>query len=86
MMKCEKKQELNVLYQVSVFSGANRKIKMATSASDWLRNFLLLWNRQKEFNEISQQPLPILCFSDQPRWPICHQKLNIVLRCMMCDT
>ena len=66
--KLDKKQDLNVLYQVCVFR-ADRKNKMATLASDWLRHFrLLLWNRWTEFNETwqearSQRPLPSLCFS-----------------------
>ena len=66
--KLDRKQDLNVLYQVCVFQ-ANRKKKMAALASDWLRHFrLLLWNRWPEFNETwqearSQRPLPSLCFS-----------------------
>ena len=66
--KLDRKQDLNVLYQVSVFR-ANQKNKMATLASDWLRHFrLLLWNWWMEFNETwqearSQRPLPSLCFS-----------------------
>ena len=66
--KLDRKQDLNVLYQVCVF-GADPKYKMAALASDWLRNFrLLLWNRWTEFNETwqearSQRPLPSLCFS-----------------------
>ena len=66
--KLDMKQDLNVLYQVCVFR-ADRKIKMAALASDWLRHFrLLLWNRWSEFNETwqearSQRPLPSLCFS-----------------------
>ena len=65
--KLDRKQDLNVLYQVCVFR-ANRKNKMAVLASDWLRHFrLLLWNRWTEFNETwqearSQRPLPSLCF------------------------
>ena len=35
-MKLDRKQDLNVLYQVCVFR-ADRKIKMAALASDWLR-------------------------------------------------
>ena len=64
----DRKQDLNALYQVCVFR-ADRKNKMATLASDWLRHFrLLLWNRWMEFNETwqearSQSPLPSLCFS-----------------------
>ena len=41
--KVDRKQDLNVLYQVCVFR-ADRKNKMAALASDWLRHFrLLLW-------------------------------------------
>ena len=66
--KLDRKQDLNVLYQVCVFR-ADRKNKMAALASDWLRHFwLLLWNHWTEFNETwqearSQRPLPSLCFS-----------------------
>ena len=66
--KLDRKQDLNVLYQVCVFP-ADRKNKMAALASDWLRHFrLLLWNRWKQFSETwqearSQCPLPSLCFS-----------------------
>ena len=75
--KLDRKQDLNVLYQVCVFR-ADRKNKMAALASDWLRHFrLLLWNRWTEFNETwqearSQRPLPSLCFSGpigKTRWP-----------------
>ena len=75
--KLDRKQDLNVLYQVCVFR-ADRKNKMAALASDWLRHFqLLLWNRWTEFNEIwqearSQRPLPSLCFFGpigKTRWP-----------------
>ena len=52
--KLDRKQDLNVLYQVCIFP-ANRKNKMAALASDWLRHFrIFLW---------SQRPLPSLCFS-----------------------
>ena len=66
--KLDRKQHLNILYQVWVFL-ADQKNKMAAIASDWLRHFrLLLWNRWTEFNETwqevrSQRPLPSLCFS-----------------------
>ena len=45
----------------------DRKNKMATPASDWLRQFWLLWNRGTEFNETwqeakSQRPQPNLFF------------------------
>ena len=66
-MKVDRKQDLNVLYQVCAFR-ADRKIKTALAA-DWLRHFrLLLWNRWTKFNETwqearSQHPLTSLCFS-----------------------
>ena len=68
--KLDRKQDLNVLYQVCVF-WTNQKNKIAVLASDWLRDFrLLLWNCLMEFNETwqearSQRPLPSLCFSGQ---------------------
>ena len=67
--KLDRKQDLNILYQVCVFR-ADRKNKMAALASDWLRHFRLLWNCWMEFNETwqkarSQRPLPSLCFSGQ---------------------
>ena len=40
-MKLDRKQDLDVLYQVCVFC-ADRKNKMAALASDWLRHFRLL--------------------------------------------
>ena len=79
-MKLERKQDLNVLYQVCVFR-ADRKIKMAASASDWLRHFgLLLWNRLTEFNETwqvarSQGPLPSLCLSSWSEKQDCRHGL-----------
>ena len=66
--KLDRKQDLNVLYQVVVFR-ADRKNKMAALASDWLRHFrLFLWNCWSELNETwqearPQRPLPSLCFS-----------------------
>ena len=66
--KLDRKEDLNVLYQVCDFR-ADRKNKMAALASDWLRHFqLLLWNHWTEFNETwlearSQRPLPSFCFS-----------------------
>ena len=66
--KLDRKQDLNVLYQVCVFR-ADRKNKMAALASDWLRHCqLLLWNHWTEFKETwqearSQRPLPSLCFT-----------------------
>ena len=66
--KLDRKQDLNVLYQVSVFC-VDRINKMTALASDCLKNFrLLLWNRSTEFNETwqearSQRPLPSVCFS-----------------------
>ena len=55
--KLDRKQDLNVLYQVCVFR-VNLKNKMAALATDWLRHFrLLLWNRWTEFNETWQESL-----------------------------
>ena len=79
--KVDWKQDLNVLYHVCVFQ-ANRKTKMATMSSDWLRHFQLpLWNRwteiQRNWQEArSQYPLPSFLFfgpfSKQKclHWPI----------------
>ena len=54
-IKLDRKQDLNVLYQVCVFQ-ADQKNKMAALASDWLRHFrLLLRNRWSEFNETWQE-------------------------------
>ena len=67
LTKLDRKQDLNILYQVCVFR-SDRKNKMAALASDWLRHFqLLLWSRWTEFDETwqeerSQRPLPSLCF------------------------
>ena len=74
--KLDRKQDLNVLYQVCVFQ-ADQKIKMATLAFDWLRHFRLLLNRWTEFKETwqearSQRPLPIFVFFrpiGKTRWP-----------------
>ena len=53
--KLDRKQDLNVLYQVCVI-GVDCKNKMAALASDWLRHFrLILWNRWTEFNETWQK-------------------------------
>ena len=47
----DRKQDLNVLYQVCVFR-VDWKNKMAALASNWLRHFrLLLWNRYPELNQ-----------------------------------
>ena len=79
--KLDRKQDLNVFYQVCVFWD-DLKSKMAAPASDWLRHFrLLLWNRWTESDETwqearSQHPLPSLCFSGRlvkkrrPPWPM----------------
>ena len=53
--KLERKQDLNVFYQVCVFQ-ADPKNKMAALAFDWLRLFqLLLWNCWMEFDETWQE-------------------------------
>ena len=62
--------DLNVLYQVCVFSGWSEK-QDDCMTSDWLNHFQLLWNCWIEFNETwqkqarSQCPLPGLCFSSR---------------------
>ena len=68
--KLDRKQDLNILYQVCVFR-ADQKNKMAALVSDWLIYIRLhLWNCWTEFNktwqeERSQRPLPSLCFLGQ---------------------
>ena len=65
--KVNRKQDLNVLYQVCVFDPMEKTRWPPRTL--WLRHFwLLLWNRLMEFNETwqeagSQRPLPSLCFS-----------------------
>ena len=47
----DRKQDLNVIYEVYVFR-SDWKNKMAAPACDWLKHFrLLLWHRRTEFNE-----------------------------------
>ena len=65
--KLDRKQDLNVLYQICVFrADRKKKTKIAALVSDWLRHFrLLLWT---EFNDTwqearSQRLLSSLCFS-----------------------
>ena len=78
--KLDRKQDLNVLYQVCVFR-ADWKNKMAALASDWLIHFrLLLWNRWTEFNETWQDYLSKISTSctkfvffgpiGKARWPL----------------
>ena len=92
--KLDRKQDLNVLYQVCVFR-ADRKNKMAALTPDWLRHFrLLLWNRSTEFNETwqearSQSLPPSLCFSGwwvnkNFRSADLSKRWHIVLRCTIC--
>ena len=67
--KLDRKQGLNVLYQVCGF-WTDRKNKMTTLASDWLRHFwLLLWNRQTKLDR--KQDLNVLCEVNifRARWP-----------------
>ena len=80
-MKLDRKQDLNVLYQVCVFQ-ADRKNNMAALTSDWPRHFrLLLWNRWTEFNEtwtackISMSSTKFVLFwpigkTRWPHWPL----------------
>ena len=54
-MKLDRKQDLNVLYQVCVFL-ADRKTKMAAPASDWLRHYwLLLWNAEPNGEKLNRK-------------------------------
>ena len=94
--KLDRKQDLNVLYQVCVFR-AHLKNKMAALASDRLRHFgLLLWNRLTELNETwnearSQHSLPSLYVTGRS---VKKKKMttladsskrgHIVLRCTIC--
>ena len=64
--KLDRKQDLNVLYQVRVILADQKKNMMAARASDLLRHFqLLLWNHWTVCNETwqeestSQRPLPL---------------------------
>ena len=91
LTKLDRKQDLNVFYQVCVFR-ADRKNKMAALASEWPRYFqLLLWTEFKEtWQEArSQCPLSSLCFlgwsenkNDCPGWFL--KRWHIVLRCTIC--
>ena len=50
-MKFDRKQDLNVFYQVYMFR-ADRKTKMVALVSEWLNHFrLILCNRWTELNE-----------------------------------
>ena len=69
--KCDRKQDLNVLYQVCVFR-VDQKNKMAAIASDWQRYFQTFSSEtaERKFNKTwqearSQHPLPSLCFSSR---------------------
>ena len=53
LLRVDRKQDLNVLYQVCVFE-ADRKNKMAALASDWLRHFSTSYQIQKLLNRIQQ--------------------------------
>ena len=70
--KLDRKQDINVLYQVCVFR-ADWKNKMAALTSDWLGHFpLFLWNHWTEFNQTwqgarSQCLLTSLCFPGQSK-------------------
>ena len=83
-MKLNRKQDLNVIYQVCAFL-TDWKNKIAALAPDWLG---YLWNRWTEVNETwqearSQRPLPSLFFFGpigKPRWRsrplICREIFN----------
>ena len=54
-MTLDRKQDLNVIYQVCVFR-ADRKNKMAALTSNWLRHFqLLLWNRRTNSTKLERK-------------------------------
>ena len=82
--KLDRKQDLNILYQVCVFQ-ANLKNKMAASVSDWLRHFrLLFWKQRMEFNETwqevrSQCPLPSFS-APEPKAQVhyCDHALSVI--------
>ena len=92
--KLDRKQDLNVLYQVCVFR-ADRKNKMAALASDWLRHFLLL-SEMAERNSMKldrKQDVNILYqvwifWTDRKNkmaaLAISSKRLHIVLRCTIC--
>ena len=89
--KLDRKEDLNVLYQVCVFR-ADREKKMAAMAHDWLRHFwLLLWNCWTGFKEIwqearSQHLLPSCVFQSIKITVLADlsQRWQIVLRCTIC--
>ena len=77
--KLDRKQDLNVLWEVCVFQD-DWKNMMAALASDWPRYFwLLLWNPLTEFNEnltgskISKSSTKFVFFGPifKTRWPPC---------------
>ena len=74
-MKLDRKQDLNVLYQVCVFQ-ADRKNKMAALASDWLTHLrLLLWNRWTaqpilHFSGRSVTKMVANCTQVHDMWPL----------------
>ena len=66
----DRKQDLNVPYQVCVFRARADRKKQGGRPGLWLADtfWLLNWNRWTEFNQTwqearSQRPLPSLCFS-----------------------
>ena len=84
--KVDRKQDVNVLYQVCVF-WADQKNKMATLASDWLRHFrLLLSNRWTEFKRnLTGSKISTSSTNFVFSGPINKQKWwQIVLRCTIC--
>ena len=77
--KLDRKQDVNVLYQVCVFFWADRKNKMAALASDWLRHFrLLLWNGWTELEEISRMSQQIRGQGGHLVFPIGLKNTNVV--------
>ena len=77
-MKLDRKQDLNVLYQVCVFE-ADRKSKVAALASDWLRHYWLQllkplngiqWNLTGSKIFTSSSKFVFLGLIRKARWPL----------------
>ena len=74
-MKLDRKQDLNVLYQVCVFR-ADRKNKMATLASDWLRHFDFSETAERNLTKLDRKQDLNVLYQDcvfradrKTRWP-----------------
>ena len=93
--KLDRKQDLNILYQVCVFQ-ADRKNKMAALASDWLRHFstsplkpLNRIQRNLTGSKISTSSTLFVFFGPNRKNKMAamadsSKRLHIVLRCTIC--